>query len=122
MTLYQNYMTQAEYQEIANGKYSSPDSYPHCNIETFHEPGTCAYCDGHYLKHPGFTPPTYATREANGWGGNRAPIVDDVKAALEDRDWKAFVDEFMNGDFQAKQKQRILDAVERITSRFRKSR
>lgn len=90
--MYRHYMTQAEYDEIANGKYSDEDTFPHCNQSTFHRPQTCAYCDGYYKSHPAFTPETYAAAEANGWGGNMAPIVDDEEAAKEEAVWTKMMD------------------------------
>ncbi len=120
MSMYRQFISQADYDEIANGKYSDPDSYPHCNSETFHEPGTCPFCDGHYKSHPHFRPDVYAPREANGWGGNMAPILDDAKAAEEQAQWDRVTQEFIDGTYDANERSRVDRLVEGIVSRFRK--
>jgi len=80
---YQEYISREEYDRIANDDTLGDETtFPHCNTETWHEPGVCAFCDNHYRRF-GTRPGPYATPEANGWGGNMAPIVDDVKAAEE---------------------------------------
>ena len=84
--MYRSYLTQDEYDEIVCD-YDDPKTPPHCNSETFHEPGVCAFCDGYYVANPRFIPAVYATPEANGWGGNMAPKVDDQKAIEEERAW-----------------------------------
>jgi hypothetical protein len=87
--MYRQFISEAERQKIIAeyGKYGK-DTPPHCNDKMFHEPGVCAYCDGFYKLNPGFTPPSYVTPEAYGWGGNAAPIVDDDAAAEEDEMWR----------------------------------
>jgi hypothetical protein len=93
---YRAYISKAKYDEIVNSygeRYGDMNTPPHCNSSTFHAPTTCAFCDGYYRVHPGFRPAQYATREANGWGGNVAPIVDDAKAAAEDAAWQRVFDE-----------------------------
>lgn len=80
--MYRQYLTQDEHDEIVEG-YKDPTTRPHCNSETFHKPGVCAFCDGYYKRNPGFTPAAYATPEANGWGGNMAPMVNDLLADEE---------------------------------------
>lgn len=81
MVMYSQYVSQEEYEKIVNTDYG--DTFPHCNTTTFHSPGICPYCDSYYRQHPDFHPVAYATPEANGWGGNIAPIVDDQKALEE---------------------------------------
>ncbi len=91
--MYRQFISEADYVEIVNTDFGA-DSMPHCNPTMFHVAGTCPYCDNHYRVHPDFKPTSYVTREANGWGGNQAPIVDDAKAAEEksawDRMWARF--------------------------------
>ena len=119
--MYRQFISQADYDRIVNNDHvDDPDIFPHCNTETFHEPGTCPYCDSYFRRHPGFTPAVYATREANGWGGNQAPILDDVKAAEEQQAWDAMVAEFVDGTYEKKEKKRIQDRFDAIIARFRK--
>ena len=84
--MYQRYLTQVECDAIIAGYMD--DRPPHCNPTTLHEPKSCAFCDGYYQRNPGKVPQTFSSPEANGWGGNVAPIVDDARAAEEDAAWK----------------------------------
>jgi hypothetical protein len=86
--MYRQFLSRADYDEIVAdyGRYGA-DTMPHCNVTMFHEPGICAFCDGYYRLNPNFKPTAYVTREANGWGGNQAPIVDDAKAMEEQSAW-----------------------------------
>lgn len=90
--MYRQFISQEEYDEIVN-EYIYSDNFPHCNQTMFHSPGVCAFCDGYYKGHPGFMPPVYEFADANGWGGNMAPIIDDVKAAEEQVAIKKFWDD-----------------------------
>ncbi len=85
--MYRQFISEAERDRIIN-EYSDRNTPPHCNDQMFHEPGVCAFCDGYYRLNPDFVPTSYVTPEANGWGGNQAPIVDDAKAAEEDAEWQ----------------------------------
>ncbi len=114
MTFYRQYMTQQEYDRIVNScKGEVP---PHCNQTMFHEPSVCAYCDGYYRANPGFVPESYVGPEANGWGGNQAPIVND-KMAVEEQLWW---DKSLSEIFGVEVKERIEDVVERILDVFRR--
>jgi hypothetical protein len=86
--MYREFISETDRDEIiANyGRYGT-NTPPHCNETMFHKPGTCAFCDGYYGLNPDFKPASYVSREANGWGGNMAPIVDDKKAATERSTW-----------------------------------
>lgn len=81
--MYRQYITHEEYDEIVNEDYGDEDTYPHCSTTCWHEPGVCAFCDGYYRRYTEFVPTQYTAREANGWGGNVAPEVDDEKAEAE---------------------------------------
>lgn len=84
--MYRRFISQADYDEIVQ-TYKDSDTPPHCNQNVFHDPGLCAYCDSYYKAHPSFQPPEYEFADANGWGGNMAPIVDDKLAAEEQAAW-----------------------------------
>jgi hypothetical protein len=84
--MYRTFISEAERKRIID-EYSDPKTPPHCDDRMFHEPGICAFCDGYYHQNPAFKPASYVTPEANGWGGNQAPIVNDEKAAEEDAAW-----------------------------------
>lgn len=84
--MYRHFITQAEYEDIV--ATTTGDRPPHCNQTMFHEPGVCAFCDGFYRANPNFVPESYVTPEANGWGGNQAPVVNDVEAAREEQAYK----------------------------------
>lgn len=123
VSFYKKYLSQNEYDHIVSQDYTDdPDTFPHCNTTMFHEPGVCAFCDGYFRRHPDFHPVNYVTREANGWGGNQAPIVDDALAAREEAEWKQFQEEFLDGTYEAKEQGRVDLLVERIVSRFRKKK
>src|SRR5437868_3256017 len=92
--MYRQFISQAERDRIVN-EYSDRDTPPHCNDRMFHRSGICAFCDGYY-KANGVAGDSLAALprgaffvepEANGWGGNQAPTVDDIGAAEEDAIW-----------------------------------
>jgi hypothetical protein len=117
---YRGYMSKKEYDEIVNSDRSDPDIFPHCDQTVFHEPGICAYCDGYYRRHPGFNPPAYVAAEANGWGGNQAPVIDDDKAAEEQAEWDEYMRDIISGEFEAKERKHLSEAVENILKVFRR--
>lgn len=122
MSLYRQYYTQKEWDQIIDEYgYGDPDIFPHCNQNTFHQPGTCPYCDGYYKQHPGFKPTQYETPEANGWGGNMAPILDDDLANQETAEWHKFLEEVTLGTYEVETKKRVRERWEEIRSFFRRS-
>lgn len=116
---YQKYITQEKYDEIVNGyEGCSPDTFPHCNQTTFHEPGVCAYCDGYFKRHPGFIPASYAPLEANGWGGNKAPIVDNVLAYEEKEELELLLGKIVSGEHAQEERQKLHRRVQEILDTF----
>lgn len=92
--MYRQFISQAERQRIIDGY--DDDRPPHCNDKMFHKPDVCAFCDGYYKRNGSELPrgAFYVFEEANGWGGNQAPTVDDAKAAEEDAQWQRIWDSF----------------------------
>ena len=120
--MYRQYLSKEEYDDIVHSDRDDPDIPPHCDPTMFHEPGICAFCDGYFRRHPSFKPATYVTPEANGWGGNQAPIVDDTKASEEQAQWDQWVEEMISGEYEANERKRLALTVEHILSIFRRKK
>lgn len=118
--MYRQYMSQEKYDDIVNSDRVEPDIFPHCNQTMFHEPGVCAFCDGYFRRHPRFVPESYVTPEANGWGGNKAPIIDDEKAAQEQAEWNEWMQDSVK--YEINERKRLAERIEKMLKVFRRPR
>jgi hypothetical protein len=116
--MYREYYSQKEWDEIAHGKYGGKDTFPHCNQTFFHAPGICPFCDGYYYRNPGFVPSTYVEPEANGWGGNQAPKLDDEKARQEQEEWDEYMRGMASGEYELKEREWVRENVARMLKFF----
>ena len=122
--MYREFYSQEEWDRIVAADREE-GMFPHCNQETFHVPGTCPFCDGYYRRNPDFVPASCEAAISNGWGGNMAPKLDDMRAAEEKAEWDAWMDKMLNlGPVGMREEEResVRQRVKDIVAKFTKGK